>query len=94
MKVTEVGIGIGSVVYSKAGRDAGNCYLIVAADKEGYFFLVDGEARTIAKPKRKNMRHFKTKGEELPAIRDKILAKKQVFDSEIRSALRMFKAEQ
>lgn len=94
MKVTETGIGIGSVVYSKAGRDKGNCYLVIAADKQGYFLLSDGETRPISRPKRKNLRHFKTKGEELPAIRDKLLAKKQVFDSELRSALRAYKSEQ
>jgi ribosomal protein L14E/L6E/L27E len=94
MKKAEVEIGIGSVGYSKAGRDIGNCYLVVAADKEGYFLLSDGKTRPIAKPKRKNIRHLKIKGDELPVIKEKLLNKKQVFDSEIRSALRAFKVEQ
>ncbi len=84
-------IEIGSVVYSKAGRDNGNCYMVIAVEGNNYYMVVDGEARTLLKPKRKNIRHLRTKGASLPQIAEKILAKKQVFDSEVRSALRAHK---
>ena len=82
---------IGSVVYSKQGRDLGRVYVICAmADKEGYVWVVDGEVRTLAKPKNKNVRHLRYKGEDLEALAVKFTEGKQVFDSEIKSALRAY----
>lgn len=88
-----MGIDIGSVVYSKAGRDKGNCYLVIDNVGNNYFLVADGKARTLAKPKMKNSRHLKTKGVVLNTIKDKLLAGKQVFDSEIKSALRAYIGE-
>ena len=85
---------VGSVVYSKAGRDLGRCYVLVATDdKQGYVWVVDGEIRTIARPKRKNSRHLDYKGEDLETLAVKIAEGKQIFDSEIRSALRSYGKE-
>jgi len=82
---------VGSVVYSKQGRDAGRAYVICAsADEEGYVWVVDGEVRTLAKPKRKNTRHLRYKGQDLEALAVKFAEGKQVFDSEIKSALRAY----
>ena len=82
---------IGSVVYSRQGRDEGRVYLVIgAADKEGYVLVADGEVRTLAKPKKKNARHLRYKGEDLPALAAKLTEGKQVFDSEIKSALRAY----
>lgn len=81
---------LGNVVYSKAGRDAGRAYLVIKEDEPGYVLVVDGEVRTLARPKRKNERHLSYKGEDLPVIAEKLTTGMQVFDSEIRSALRLF----
>ena len=85
-----MGIEVGSVVYSKAGRDKGNCYLVIAVVSNNYFLVADGKARILSKPKLKNIRHIKTKGVVLDVIKEKILDNKQVFDSEIKSALRAY----
>ena len=78
---------IGSVVYSKTGRDQGRVYLIHSLDstKEGYVWVVDGEIRTLAHPK-----HLHYKGEDLPVLAEKLTKGVQVFDSEIKSALRAY----
>ena len=83
---------IGSVVYSKTGRDQGRVYLIHSLDstKEGYVWVVDGEIRTLAHPKRKNSKHLHYKGEDLPVLAEKLAKGVQVFDSEIKSALRAY----
>lgn len=82
---------VGNVVYSKQGRDAGRAYVVCAVgDKEGYVWVVDGEVRTLAKPKIKNVRHLRYKGEDLEALAAKFAEGKQVFDSEIKSALRAY----
>ncbi len=82
---------VGNVVYSRQGRDAGRMYLVVAAaDKEGYVWVADGEVRTLSNPKKKNAKHLRYKGEDLTAIAAKLKEGKQVFDSEIKSALRAY----
>ena len=81
---------VGSIVYSKAGRDRGKCYIIVRFDEKGYAFVANGEEKTLASPKRKNLRHLDSGGEINQAIGDKLLSGKQVFDSEIKSALRAY----
>ena len=84
-------MNVGSVVYSRQGRDEGRVYLVVAAaDKEGYVWVVDGEVRTLAKPKKKNAKHLRYKGEDLAVLAAKLAENKQVFDSEIKSALRAY----
>lgn len=85
---------VGSVVYSKMGRDQGRCYMLIAQDdKEGYWLVADGEIRTIAHPKRKNGRHLVYNGEDLEVLAVKIAEGKQIFDSELRSALRSYGKE-
>ena len=51
--------------------------------------MANGEEKTVAAPKRKNVRHLDPGG-EIPSIGDKLLSGKQVFDSEIKSALRAY----
>lgn len=48
---------IGRFVISKAGRDAGKCYVIINAHNE-YVYLVDGNIRTLDYPKKKNIKHI------------------------------------
>ena len=80
---------IGSIVYSKAGRDKGRMYMLLDWDEaQGRALVVDGDVKTIANPKKKNARHLHYKGEDLEALADKLKQGKQIFDSEIKSALR------
>lgn len=55
-------IEIGSVVRSTAGRDAGRNLLVIAIPDEEFVLLADGKLRTVAKPKKKKIRHIKTTG--------------------------------
>lgn len=52
---------IGSYVLSKAGHDAGKCYVIFDIDGE-YVYLVDGKIRTTDRPKKKNKKHIRPLG--------------------------------
>ena len=81
---------VGSIVYSKAGRDRGKCYIIVRLDEKGYAFVSNGEEKSVASPKRKNVKHLEITGERNEGIGEKLLSGKQVFDSEIKSALRAY----
>lgn len=46
----------GMLAKSKAGHDKGHLYVIYDVD-ETYVYLVDGEIRTIDKPKKKKRKH-------------------------------------
>ncbi len=81
---------VGSIVYSKAGRDKGNCYIIVRLDDKGYAFVSNGSDKPLSSPKRKNVKHLDPAGDLNETIREKLLSEKQVFDSEIKSALRQY----
>lgn len=50
-------IEVGNIVLSIAGRDKGNYYVVV--EKQGNFVnIVDGYAKTLEKPKKKNIKHL------------------------------------
>ncbi len=49
---------IGDVVASKAGRDAGRAFVVVAVYDANYVALVDGVLRTVARPKKKKCKHL------------------------------------
>jgi len=82
---------IGRFVISKAGRDAGKCYVIINAHNE-YVYLVDGNIRTLDYPKKKNMKHIiklKYTDQKLAeAIRNK-----SVKNEEIKRALKLLQIE-
>ena len=49
---------IGRVVRARAGRDKNEFYVIVSDFGKGIVGVADGKTRTIAHPKRKNIRHL------------------------------------
>ena len=83
-------IGIGSVVLSTAGRDKGRFFLVVAIVDDKYVKIADGDLRPQEKAKLKKIKHLKFNGDVIEKIAQKILTDKQVFDAEIRSALRVY----
>ena len=48
---------VGMLARSKAGHDKGHVYVIYNIE-EAYVYLVDGEIRTIEKPKKKKKKHM------------------------------------
>lgn len=81
---------VGSLILSKTGRDANTIYLVYFQDKD-YVYLVNGAAKKIANPKKKNIKHIQSLNYVCEAIKDKITTKSKVFDSEIFSCIKKFK---
>lgn len=81
-------IQIGAVVLSVMGRDSGRFYVVVGLEGDNYVYIADGETRLLAKPKLKKLKHLRYNGENLESIGLKLVEGRQVFDAEIRSALR------
>lgn len=48
---------IGQVVRSKAGRDNGKAFIVVATE-ENYVYVADGATRRLESPKKKKLRHI------------------------------------
>jgi len=78
---------IGRLAISLKGRDAGNIYLIYSLNGS-FASLVDGNAKRIVNPKKKNIKHIKILDFESESIKQKIQKKLKVFDSEIYSFIK------
>lgn len=52
-------ISVGTVVMSKAGRDAKRAFVVVQVVDEEYVLLCDGDLRKLDKPKKKKLKHIK-----------------------------------
>jgi hypothetical protein len=83
-------IGVGSVVLSIAGRDKGRYFVVVEKIGDEYVKIADGELRPQERAKLKKLKHLKANGGILTKIAEKLEGQKQVFDAEIRSALRVY----
>ena len=78
---------VGRVVFSKAGRDQGHYFVVVDVIDENYVAVANGCQRKVDNPKRKKIKHLVAKPEVIEEIREKISAKKRIFDSEVRNKL-------
>jgi len=47
----------GQVVYSKRGRDSGRMFVVLSVEGD-FVYLIDGEMRPLAKPKKKKIKHI------------------------------------
>ena len=83
-------ITVGSIVYSRAGRDEGRYFMVTAILDDSYVSIVDGSVRKLAKPKKKKIKHLKNTGEVLDNIAGKLLTSAKIYDAEIFSALRKY----
>lgn len=79
-------ISIGSVVISKAGRDKGRSFVVVALEGE-FAYLCDGDLRKSDSPKKKKRKHLAVTNMVCDYIGDKINQNKKVTNTEIRRAL-------
>ena len=78
---------VGRVVFSKAGRDAGHYFVVVAVLDKDHVAIANGCQRKVDNPKKKKIKQLVAKPEILEEIREKIFAKKRIFDSEVRNKL-------
>ena len=81
---------IGNLALSSSGKDKGYIYIIYSVDLN-HVYLVDGNARRINNPKKKNLKHVKILNAKSEKIRKKILENVKVFDSEIFSFIKNYK---
>ncbi len=76
-------ISKGNIVVSLSGREKGQ-YFIVSNVENNFALLVNGKTRTLAKPKKKNIKHLQI------VCKDCKLDFKKVFDCDIIHTLNNF----
>lgn len=81
---------IGQIVLSTKGRDKDN-YFVIASKDDQYVYIVDGDIRTLEKPKKKKRTHVVLMPTVMPKLAEKWSMGESVFDSEIRSGLKVYK---
>lgn len=77
---------IGSVVRSKAGRDKGDLFIVLAREGE-YAYLANGDLRKVDTPKKKKLKHLQPSGKISEFIQNKLETVGKVTNSEVRKAL-------
>ena len=81
---------IGGICQSTQGRDKDRFYLIREIYPDGSVGVVDGNFRKLASPKKKNLKHVRLLPEKAEAIAEKFSDGRQVFDTEVYSALKAY----
>jgi len=77
----------GQWVTSTAGRDQGTHYLVIAVENERTLYVADGLRRSVASPKRKNVRHVWVHDAVHEGLASQLRAGKKLQDSDVRTAL-------
>jgi ribosomal protein L14E/L6E/L27E len=77
---------VGMIVTSRAGRDAGDRYLVIGLAGADMVLVADGRRRGAAKPKRKNVKHLVVHG-AAGGLAERLRAGQTVTDEQVREAL-------
>ena len=78
---------IGQVVYSKAGRDNGKCFIITGIINDCYVLISDGDLRRFENPKKKKIKHLVITENVIEALALKITTSSKVTNADIRKVL-------
>ena len=79
----------GQIVYSKAGRDHGTAFVVVATDGD-YAYIVDGESRVLTRPKKKKSKHIQPTNYVDIGIAARLVSGAYVNDAEIVKLLKAY----
>ena len=81
-------IDVGCVVKAIAGRDDGQYFIVIEKINEEYVLIANGKNRTMAKPKKKKIKHLRSIGVKIDSIADKLLDGEKVLDFGVLSAIK------
>ena len=87
-------IMVGQVVKSKSGRDKDRYFIVSKVlPKEKMVFLVDGEKRLLARPKKKNICHIQVTNIFSRELAEKIQKGSEPCDQEIKRYLKKLQVD-
>jgi len=81
---------IGQIVFSKAGRDKGDCFVVVAVEGE-FAHLVDGKTRPIERPKKKKRMHIQHTNFADEQLAQAIVSGAHLKNSDFRTVIMVFR---
>ena len=84
-------IETGRVVRSRAGRDEGKYFAVIALEGDEFALVADGERRGIEKPKRKRVKHLFVTEETISGLQSRLEAGEAVENHEIRKWLAAYR---
>lgn len=79
----------GDIVYSKAGRDKGKYFVVMAAEEE-YVYISNGTTRKSDKPKKKKIKHLKFAYGNSEYLYNKLIKGEKVTNTELRRELQEY----
>ena len=79
-------IKVGSIVRSKAGRDKGDFFIVLAME-DNYVYMANGNLRKVDQPKKKKLKHLQGTEQVSEFIINKLSQGNKVTNSEVRKAL-------
>lgn len=80
----------GDIVFSKAGRDKEQPFVVLKVIDTQYVFLADGRTRRVDKPKKKKLKHLLKSGHVAQAVKEKLEADMKVTNPDLKRALAEF----
>lgn len=78
---------IGRLAVSRAGRDRGRCFVIVAVADEDSVWIADGDLRKSSKPKRKKLMHLRLQQDVVSGFAEKAEDALPLQDNELRDVI-------
>lgn len=79
---------IGSIAINKTGRNQG--LVIIVAEKDGYYYVVDGKTHTMENPKKKNPKHLVITETYAKSVVENLLKGIKVGRKTIKTALKSY----
>ena len=83
----------GNIVLSKAGRDKGNYFVVLATVDENFVYIADGDLRKVDNPKLKKCKHLENTGKTSERVCQKLLEGTRVTNPELHRELAEFKED-
>ena len=84
----------GSVVRSKAGRDAGRYFVVTALDGDDFVWVADGKLRGIERQKRKRRKHLYVTETIVSGLQERLKSGPPVENHELRAWLQALTQEE
>ncbi len=80
----------GTIVFSKAGHDKGEIFVILKSDSE-YVYLMDGKYRTLEKPKKKKIKHVQGVHYIDLNLSEKNANRETIIDEDVKRVIKLYK---
>ena len=93
MITTVDGLRYGQLVRSIAGRDCNQYYIILGLMNDRFIEVADGVTHSVAKVKKKNLKHVKVQMVIAKEIEEMILKGDSVVDAQVNAAVKRLKNE-